>query len=70
MCHIFFHFIGGKIVLSAYYVINVIMNNSYFYDMIWIYTMIGILLSWLITENWNYKALWPIIICCNFPTAL
>ncbi len=30
----------------------------------------SIFLSWLITENWNYKALWPIVISCNLPTAL
>jgi hypothetical protein len=30
----------------------------------------GIFLSWLITENWHYKALWPIVISCNIPTAL
>lgn len=30
----------------------------------------GILLSWLVTDIWNYKALWPIVIACNMPTAL
>ena len=30
----------------------------------------GIFLSWLITQNWHYEALWPIIICTNFPTAI
>jgi hypothetical protein len=30
----------------------------------------GILLSWLITDIWNYKALWPIVATCNIPTAL
>ncbi len=30
----------------------------------------SIFLSWLITETWHYKALWPIIISCNFPTAI
>jgi hypothetical protein len=30
----------------------------------------SLLLSWLITETWNYKALWPIVICTNLPTAL
>lgn len=30
----------------------------------------SIMLSWCITENWNYKALWPIVITCNLPTAL
>jgi hypothetical protein len=30
----------------------------------------GIFLSWLLTSNWNYKALWPIVIACNLPTAL
>lgn len=30
----------------------------------------GILLSWVVTYTWNYKALWPIVACCNIPTAL
>ena len=30
----------------------------------------GIFLSWLITDNWNYQALWPIVISSNLPTAL
>ena len=30
----------------------------------------GIFLSWLITQNWHYDALWPIIVCTNFPTAM
>ena len=30
----------------------------------------SIFLSWLITENWNVSALWPIVISCNLPTAL
>ena len=29
-----------------------------------------IFLSWLITNNWNYQALWPIVISSNLPTAL
>jgi hypothetical protein len=30
----------------------------------------GILISWVVTDTWSYKALWPIVICCNIPTAL
>ena len=30
----------------------------------------SIFLSWLITQNWHYDKLWPIIIFTNFPTAL
>ncbi len=30
----------------------------------------SVLLSWLITQNWNYEALWPIVLSCNLPTAL
>ena len=30
----------------------------------------GIFLSWLITQNWHYDTLWPIIVCTNFPTAI
>jgi hypothetical protein len=30
----------------------------------------SIFLSWLITEQWTYRALWPIVLCCNLPTAL
>lgn len=30
----------------------------------------SIFLSWLITDNWNYEALWPIIATCNLPPAL
>jgi hypothetical protein len=30
----------------------------------------SIFLSWVITERWNYTALWPIIAACNLPTAL
>jgi hypothetical protein len=30
----------------------------------------SIFLSWLITQNWHYSALWPIVISCNIPTAL
>jgi len=30
----------------------------------------SLFLSWLITQNWGYTALWPIIISCNIPTAL
>eukprot|EP00598_Pedospumella_elongata_P015421 CAMPEP_0185002244 /NCGR_PEP_ID=MMETSP1098-20130426/73372_1 /TAXON_ID=89044 /ORGANISM="Spumella elongata, Strain CCAP 955/1" /LENGTH=125 /DNA_ID=CAMNT_0027529711 /DNA_START=147 /DNA_END=524 /DNA_ORIENTATION=- len=30
----------------------------------------GILLSWVVTYSWNYKALWPIVATCNIPTAL
>jgi len=30
----------------------------------------GILLSWVVTDSWNYKAIWPIVITCNIPTAL
>ena len=30
----------------------------------------SIFLSWLITQNWHYDTLWPIIICTNFPTAI
>ena len=30
----------------------------------------GIFLSWLITEHWNYLALWPIVISTNLPPAL
>lgn len=30
----------------------------------------SIFLSWLITDNWSYHALWPIVVSCNIPTAL
>jgi hypothetical protein len=30
----------------------------------------GVFLSWLVTGEWSYRALWPIIITCNFPTAI
>lgn len=30
----------------------------------------SIFLSWQITQNWHYSALWPIVISCNLPTAL
>ena len=30
----------------------------------------GILLSWVVTDSWNYKAIWPIVITCTIPTAL
>lgn len=30
----------------------------------------GILLSWMVTNIWNYEALWPIVITCNLPTAI
>lgn len=30
----------------------------------------GIFISWLITNNWNYEAVWPIVVCTSLPTAL
>lgn len=30
----------------------------------------SILLSWLITQNWDVSALWPIVLCTNLPTAI
>ena len=30
----------------------------------------GVLLSWFISESWNYEALWPIVIACNIPIAV
>jgi len=30
----------------------------------------SILLSWLITQNWDVSTLWPIVLCTNLPTAL
>jgi len=30
----------------------------------------GILLSWAVTYQWSYKALWPIVLVCSVPTAL
>jgi hypothetical protein len=30
----------------------------------------SILLSWLITQNWEITKLWPIVLCTNLPTAL
>jgi hypothetical protein len=30
----------------------------------------SIFLSWLITDNWNYLALWPIVVSCSLPTAI
>jgi hypothetical protein len=30
----------------------------------------GLFLSWMITNYWNYEALWPIVICSNLPTAI
>ena len=27
-------------------------------------------MSWFISETWNYKALWPIVIACNVPVAI
>lgn len=30
----------------------------------------GIFLSWVITDIWDYRAIWPIVISCNLPTAL
>ena len=30
----------------------------------------SILLSWLITQNWGYTTLWPIVACTNLPPAL
>jgi hypothetical protein len=36
-----------------------------------LFHLIGSLcLSWLIVDNWNYKALWPIVVACNIPTAI
>ena len=34
------------------------------------HAMGSIFLSWVITENWDYTTLWPIIICTSLPTAL
>ncbi len=30
----------------------------------------SIFLSWLITQQWSYKALWPVVLSCNLPTAI
>jgi len=30
----------------------------------------SILLSWLITQNWDVSTLWPIVLCTNLPTAI
>ena len=30
----------------------------------------SILLSWLITQNWDVTTLWPIILCTSMPTAI
>mmetsp|Transcript_8104 Transcript_8104/g.13477 ORF Transcript_8104/g.13477 Transcript_8104/m.13477 type:complete len:142 (+) Transcript_8104:104-529(+) len=30
----------------------------------------SLLLSWVVTDTWNYKAIWPIVVFCNLPTAL
>eukprot|EP01038_Epipyxis_sp_PR26KG_P008267 gene8267-11190_t len=47
-----------------------LFNNSVNLFQILFHFIGSIFLSWLITNNWHYKALWPIIVSCNLPTAL
>ncbi|RYH14015.1 hypothetical protein EON65_34325 [archaeon] len=30
----------------------------------------SVFLSWLITQQWTYRALWPLVVCTNLPSAL
>ena len=59
----FFDFLGIFFGLSIFDMkINAYQILSHFIG--------GILLCWLITNNWNSETLWPIIITTNLPTGL
>lgn len=68
--NIFWNFVissCGKLLVSTFLSFLPLQGNMF---QIFFHFIGSIFLCWLITENWSYKALWPIVISCNLPTAL
>jgi Transmembrane protein len=49
---------------------NSIFNGTVNLLQIFFHFIGGIFMSWLITNNWSYQALWPIVVATSLPPAL